>query len=238
MVAGDQTRGDSAPYVGGSQPVALSRGEVVALCMKAARGAGMSWGLAEEAGFAAGWLTERGVDGPASLLAHLTGAQGRRWSDHGPIVEADEWRASSGGSLCPIALGASLCDHAGLPGGPAAGCSLRIGPVDHPLLLIPFLAVVEDASGIVLALDLQADADDAREADVGLVQAMSALHDRHRLSLRLSGRAGTARPATIAPTPDIAAAAIAGLNLLAMRTTVPASDASRAGAGSTTNDDD
>ena len=238
MVAGDQTRGDSTPYVGGSQALTLSRGEVAALCMKAARGAGMAWGLAEEAGFAAGWLTERGVDGPASLLAHLTDAQGRRWSDQGPIVEADEWRAPSGGSLCPIALGASLCDHAELPRGPAAGRSLRIGPVDRPLLLIPFLAVVEEASGIVLSLDLQGAADDAREAGAGLVQAVSALRDRRRLSLRLSSRAGTPLPAPAAPVPDIAAPTVAGLNLLAMRTTVPASDASRAGAGSTTSDDD
>ena len=66
---------------------------------------------------------------------------------------------------------------------------------------------------------------------------MSAFRDRRCLSLRLSGGAGAPRRAPAAPAPDIAAATIAGLNRLAMRTTVPASDASRAGAGSTTNDD-
>ena len=34
--------------------VILSQNETESLCMKAARGAGFSWGLAEEAGIAAG----------------------------------------------------------------------------------------------------------------------------------------------------------------------------------------
>lgn len=37
-------------------PFTLSRNETESLCMKAARGAGFSWGMAEEAGFATGWL--------------------------------------------------------------------------------------------------------------------------------------------------------------------------------------
>ncbi|MEF9603350.1 DUF3726 domain-containing protein, partial [Paracoccus sp. PXZ] len=46
----------------------LSRNETEALCLKAARGAGMSWGLAEEAAFAAGWLGAHGIDGAGALL--------------------------------------------------------------------------------------------------------------------------------------------------------------------------
>ena len=38
----------------GQAGIRLSRNETEALCQKAARGAGMPWGLAEEAGFAAG----------------------------------------------------------------------------------------------------------------------------------------------------------------------------------------
>ena len=52
----DQTRGDSTPFFSDTKPAPLSCNEAASLCMKAARGAGMSWGMAEEAGFAAAWL--------------------------------------------------------------------------------------------------------------------------------------------------------------------------------------
>ena len=67
--ANDPTR------AGGPVPAAaavlLSRNEVEALCTKAARGAGMGWGHADEAGGAVGWLQARGIDGAAALLAAL-----------------------------------------------------------------------------------------------------------------------------------------------------------------------
>ncbi len=56
--------------------VKLSLGEVEGLCKKAARGAGLPWGLAEEAGFAARWLSAHGFDGAGLVLADLeTGGQ-------------------------------------------------------------------------------------------------------------------------------------------------------------------
>lgn len=51
--------------------VKLSLGEVEALCKKAARGAGLPWGLAEEAGFAARWLSAHGFDGAGLVLTDL-----------------------------------------------------------------------------------------------------------------------------------------------------------------------
>ena len=44
-----------------------SLNEIESLCKKAARGAGLSWGLAEEAGKAARWLSAHGLDGPGVL---------------------------------------------------------------------------------------------------------------------------------------------------------------------------
>ena len=58
----DQTRGDSTPFFSDTKPAPLSCNEAASLCMKAARGAGMSWGMAEEAGFAAAWLVSHGID--------------------------------------------------------------------------------------------------------------------------------------------------------------------------------
>ena len=45
----------------------LAHSELNGLVTKAARGAGLSWGLAEEAGWAAEWLSRRGL--PAAAWA-------------------------------------------------------------------------------------------------------------------------------------------------------------------------
>lgn len=237
QAAGDQTRGDSTPFFTGGQSASLSRNEVAALCMKAARGAGMSWGMAEEAGFAASWLTAIGLDGPRHLLDHLTEAQGREWGDLCPVVTPGAWNPAPGRSMCPIALGATMSDHAALPTGLSAG-PIRVGPVDHPLLLCPFLAAIaNDARGVVVvewdggSLDVDAQGASPRAA-------FSALEGRCGVTLTLSIRQGE----TVAPTgmsvPAIAAETIIALNAFALRTTVPASAASRAGAGAATGDND
>lgn len=51
--------------------VDLSLGELQALATKAARGAGLSWGLAQEAGWAVRWLEARGLPGAAALAEAL-----------------------------------------------------------------------------------------------------------------------------------------------------------------------
>ena len=48
-----------------------SVGESGALALKAARGAGMSWGQAEEASFAVRWLQQRGAPGVEALANYL-----------------------------------------------------------------------------------------------------------------------------------------------------------------------
>ncbi|MEM7439622.1 MAG: DUF3726 domain-containing protein [Pseudomonadota bacterium] len=49
-----------------------SFGEVQATGLKAARGAGLPWGLCEDAGSATRWLWERGYNGPGALAALLS----------------------------------------------------------------------------------------------------------------------------------------------------------------------
>lgn len=233
----DQTRGDSTPYIEVGQSAALSRNEVASLCMKAARGAGMSWGLAEEAGFAAAWLVQHGINGPSHLYAHLEQAQGRPWSDLCPTVTPGVWQAPATDALCPIALGATLCDYAGLPEGIKAGSPLEIGKVDHPILLIPFLAGIAASSGILFDIEW---ADTTLSLDGGsnaLMHAASAL-DGQQVPIRLTARFGKPQVPAAGKVPDISAEIIAALNIFAMRTTVPSSEASRAGAGSTTTDND
>lgn len=233
----DQTRGDSTPFLNEGQVASLSRNEVAALCMKAARGAGMSWGLAEEAGYAAAWLVQHGVDGPGQLHAHLAQAEGRSWTDICPQVAPGIWQAPVGRALCPIALGATLCDYADLPEGLVAGARIRIGRVDHPALLIPFLAEISAHSGILFDLEWEGGSAPVR-GDPETLKATVMAIGAGQPALVISGRPGTPAPATLAPAPKISAATIAALNALAMRTTVPASDASRAGAGASLTDND
>lgn len=231
----DQTRGDTLPLV--TQPACLSSNEVSALCMKAARGAGMSWGLAEEAGFAAAWLVQHGFDGPEHLYRHLAQAQRRPWQDLCPIVVSGDWQAAAGRALCPIALGATLCDYAALPEGVGAGCAVNIGPVDHPVLLLPFLVTCAEAASVKLTLTWDGGSACLGRDRAALVSAFEAL-DGRQTSFTLAAQAGTVAPAVTSPAPLTDSDTITALNAMAMRTTVPASEASRAGAGSTTTDND
>ncbi len=233
----DQTRAESTPNLAEGQTAYLSRNEVASLCMKAARGAGMSWGMAEEAGFASAWLLQHGIDGPRHLKAHLDAAQGRPWRDLCPKVTPGQWQAPVGRALCPVVLGVTLCDYAGLPEGLVAGPSIRIGRVDHPVLLIPFLATLGAILDLVFDLAWPGGAALIDGGDDTLAQAVVALNGQ-QVPLILTARAGTPHQPTHGPAPQIAAETIAALGALAMRTTVPASDASRAGAGSTTPDND
>ena len=53
--------------------MSYSLNEMEATAKRAARGAGYSWGLAEEASKATRWLCTQGLDGAAEL-AHVLGA--------------------------------------------------------------------------------------------------------------------------------------------------------------------
>jgi hypothetical protein len=233
----DQTRGDSTPYIEDGLSASLSRNEVASLCMKAARGAGMSWGLAEEAGFAAAWLVQHGINGPSHLYAHLDQAQGRPWGDLCPTVSPGAWEAPAGRALCPIALGATLCDYAELPEGIKAGSSLEIGKVDHPVLLIPFLAVIAASNDLLIDIVWTGGMVSLDGRSDTLMHAAHALAGQ-QVPITLTARSGKPQAATPGKVPKISAEIIAALNTLAMRTTVPSSESSRAGAGSTTTDND
>lgn len=217
--------------------IRLSRNEVETLCAKAARGAGMSWGHAEEAGRVAGWLVAQGVDGPAALLKQLTEADGTPWPLLTPVVETGHWRAAGQTPLCPIAVGAALADFSGLKEGLTEGRSLTVGPVGHPVLLLPFLCDIAGPAGrsVLLAWDggrVTLGADGIESGDAG------ALFDTDAAVVILSMRE---RWAGIRPVPvrcTTAFACLGALDALAMRITVPPSAKSRSGAGSAAGDND
>ena len=95
-----------------------SLGETGALALKAARGAGMDWGLAEEASHAVIWLAHRGAPGVAALCRYLN---------------SYNKNAENRTETCPISIGAAISDGAiALPS--------DLGAVREPLLLVPFIS--------------------------------------------------------------------------------------------------
>ncbi|MEN8658017.1 DUF3726 domain-containing protein [Marivita sp.] len=230
----DPTR--SGPPLLGEDGAWLSNNEIEQLCLKAARGAGMSWGLAEEAGFAAAWLARRGIDGPLAVLTQLNHAQGRGWNEICPVVAPDRLYPADGHILCPIALGAALCDHGTLLGLGADQKSLRIGPVSHPILLLPFLSDLARTCGLNLRLawpggTVLLGVDGSLLGDVDVIGAETAFE------AEISGHVGSVSHDQRTPqTRLVASDTLGGLNTYALTTTVPASDASRAGAGADDNE--
>lgn len=98
-----------------------SIGEIGVLTVKAARGAGLSWGEAEEFGWAVRWLARAGLPG----------------------VEAAADCLTAPGRACPVALGLSVADRGD------AGHLSSSGPVMRPILILPFLARLADSEHAV-----------------------------------------------------------------------------------------
>lgn len=222
--------------------VVLSQNEIESLCLKAARGAGYAWGLAEEAGFAAGWLAARGIDGTAPLLGLLTRRQGQRANRGTPRPTPGHWRSTDEPPLCPIMLGAALLDSALLPDGPFSRIT-RVDTVSAPILLLPFLARAAQicAKSLVIGwqgryLLINANGDFDRMAATSWMEQKELALTIRTASEPVTLPVGHSRlPARL---PEISFVVLDGLDALALRTTVPATEASRHGAGSATSDND
>jgi hypothetical protein len=222
----------------GSARVALSQNEIESLCLKAARGAGLSWGLAEEAGFAAGWLAARGLDATALLLTLLNDRAGKDFG--APRPTPGHWQNAGPRPLCPVTLGAALTDSALLSDGPFSR-DTRIDPVAMPLLLVPFLARAAQLRAKPVAVDWQSGRLDFTQD--GAFDPMTAASWMGETALALTLR-GTPQSLPASPVakrgglPAIPLDSVDGLSALALRTTVPATETSRRGAGSATPDTD
>ena len=119
-----------------------SLGETAALALKAARGAGMSWGLAEETAASVVWLHSRGLPGISALCSYLG--------------QAAAPKSPEGG--CPIMTGCALFD--GMMDVPETSSqTLDLGHVHAPLLLLPFVARLEPGNYWLQAPGLQGTVD-------------------------------------------------------------------------------
>ena len=214
-----------------------SLNEIEALSRKAGRGAGLSWGLAEEAGKAVRWLCQHGFPGPR-LLAELLGMNDAKpYADLAPERVNGVWVARSG-MLCPIIAGALLCDRAT---DLKAGTVLRLGEVAVPLLLAPFASEASRLAGVTVALDWDG-------ASLGLDGGAPGITGDPEALCRPSAPAATVARSDRAVSGAVSGAVrteagrhvtpetLAKLEGFAQRTYAPATDASRAGAGAGRDD--
>ena len=109
-----------------AEQISWSLGETAALATKAARGAGMPWGLADETGVAVSWLHAHGIPGLAALCRYL------KWRDNGIVTRWPDHPAGTA-CYCPIALGTAYMDGA-MP------LTLATGTIREPVLMLPFIA--------------------------------------------------------------------------------------------------
>jgi hypothetical protein len=113
----------------------LSLNEIETMSLRAMRGAGASWGMAEEAGKSARWLAARGLPWLPALLEVI---------EKSDTLAAPGWpndrnlaAESRDAALSPLQVGALLCD---LGGDFLAAGDLHSAPVMQPLVLLGQIA--------------------------------------------------------------------------------------------------
>lgn len=141
-----------------------SLNEVEGAVLKATRGAGYAWGLAEEAAQSARWLAGRGFDWLPQLLTVLEAPH----ELSRPLIDPAQRRVTAdrpGRFLCPIRTGALLSD---LLGSARTAPVTIADPVAAPVLLLPVVigSSLEQALGLdVLSRALSARAPAAVRVD-------------------------------------------------------------------------
>lgn len=213
-----------------------SLNEIEALCKRAGRGSGLSWGLAEEAAKGARWLSAFGLPG-AERLADLLEMNDRIPAiDVSPVsLSADCWYAPIR-RMSPLIAGASLSDCAGRL---RERGSITMENVSFPLLAIPFMGGAALRLGVPVAVEW----DGARVATDGHQLCLTA--DDASLATRQTTRLVFTAPAEMTGRKEpVLRASVsdevwARLGVFAHRTFAPATEESRlkgAGAGVTDND--
>ncbi len=207
-------------------------GAIESLVFKAYRGAGMSWGLAEEAGQAAGWLAMHDLPGTEAFAGLVSDLDEVPYDDVAPQIDKSTWNAKEK-PLCPVIAGVAYCDM--LPAEPIVLSSLA-----YPLILAPFVAVASrlQLQSLQIAwssvfITCTPDGIDCSSDTAGLLSPLASDVSISPCGFPSNPRTAAKRRGTIDPE------AREILERFAHRTYVPASEASRlsgAGAGLTDND--
>ena len=207
----------------------FSLNEMEATAKRATRGAGYSWGQAEEASKAARWLCAQGMDGAGVLAGLLEQGLASDPLAHRPGQIDRLWLSER--ALCPLSAGPLLSDAAHL---------LKTGPVEmrnvaEPALLLPFACHAARLLKEVLTIEI----DGAQMMTDGerLVAPDSLPDTVNKVVVTHGGALTTPRKQNARACPDPQDWGV--LNRFAHRTYAPATEVSRrrgAGAGLSDND--
>ena len=209
----------------------FSPAECRAAARLAARGAGFSWGLADDIGYSAAWLTVRGLQFCAASLSRA-----RRdfcAPEENAIVRGELIPSAPGKMLCPFVAGALICDLA------KTRSRWKLSRVARPLMLVPFVAFSARATNSRLKIQWRGAvfvADGDRFAVFRNTENAAESADV-RIAPCLLPRDFAASEMSVAAECKISAKEWKMLQNLAARTFVPASADSRRRAGAEENDD-
>ena len=217
----------------------FSIGELESLVGKAYRGCGFSWGLAQEAGVAAGTLARCDLPSAnvfAQLLSQIDGTAYDR------LVPSDRTAARWRGAhdfLCPVITGCALSDLAG--SSLSARATLRIEQVVQPLIVLPFLSRLSFCVDVRIGHDIYRCEPDfisgpADDHQLNNQPDVLEIKKSNELLVRQNGDKTRIASANRAFIDD---SSLKTLTAFAHRTCVPASESSRlsgAGAGLLDND--
>lgn len=203
----------------------LSLGEFRALVAKAFRGAGYSWGLTEEAAFAAGRLASSGLPAGEIVVRLLQAIDQQPVAD---LMPDEQWSGQENG-LCPVCVGTTLADQGGCDG-------LELGPTLEPVLLAPFLGSTLDPSAngsYTITWDDGSCIVGAERGTGGL--SITLVGDLATMAGEVTIQQSSTPPVEADPTSriEIDDATANELDRFAHRVYAPATDESRAGAGPT-----
>jgi hypothetical protein len=207
--------------------MSLSLNETESLAKTAAKGAGLSWGMAEEAAKATRWLCARGIDACDPLVALLFRHDEEGHAQTGPERLDGDWHGAEGW-LCPVACGAVLSDL-----GPAAPMPLTLTRVALPVFLLPFAAALAKDLGQSVTLSW----DGGHAVTDGDAVSLDTPPPMSDVTLTLGGPIPARSPHKTRAESD--QMILVSLGIYAARTRAPATEASRlagAGAGLTDND--
>lgn len=201
-----------------------SLNEIEAHCKKAVRGAGYSWGHAEEAGKGMRWLATYRLPGVELLAEYLTARDTNPESFQSPYSVQSDRQSDPDGVLCPLLSGASFVDSA--PEG-----QLSLSQVAWPLLLTPWLVFSARSQNQAIEFGWE----NSRLQFQG--DRLIILNDNDLLATRADSV--FCKPTTIINSGSVASrygqetdqSAWEILSRFALRTYVPATEASRRGAG-------
>lgn len=216
--------------------VDYSIGEIDSLVLKAYRATAMPWGIAQEAGHAAGWMAMHRLPGLEAFAGLVKMFDGVAADQRTPVSLNTPYHASSGG-LCPVVLGTVLND---LYAGDLKFEPITISRCAYPVILLPFIdriALVNRRRLIVSWGNVE-----VRSNGDGLViegdPSSLGVDEIEQVTISTDDVAGPTRKG-IARRGQGHPAAVKVLEQFAHRTYVPASEESRlggAGAGLTDND--